>query len=100
MARSDAFASPAAAATSWPSLKVTLAPGAFAWMLFMGDEGNQIGWSQGDTPGCGLTALPPGASTCADPPPERMPTSACDPIIAIDWTDGLSGRILFAFFKR
>jgi len=27
-------------------------------------------------------ALPPGGSTCADPPPESIPTSACPPMIA------------------
>ena len=31
----------------------------------------------------GAIALPPGESTCAEPPPESTPTSACDPMIAI-----------------
>ena len=41
----------------------------------------------GDGPGFGSMTLPPGASTCAEPPPERTPTSACD----ADERDGRCG---------
>src|SRR5580704_6009318 len=48
-----------------------------------------------------MMALPPGGSTCADPPPEIIPTSACPPIIAMVWTlDGLIGSTVGLFFSR
>ena len=33
-------------------------------------------------------ALPPGGSTCAEPPPEIMPTSECAPMTAMVWSRG------------
>ena len=46
-------------------------------------------------------ALPPGGSTCADPPPEIIPTSAWPPMIAMLWIfDGTSGRTVGLFFSR
>ena len=94
MATSEALASAAAVAGSAPSLYSTFAPGAFARIAFSGDEGNQ---TAGPPYRLGP---PPGGSTCADPPPESTPVSACDPISAMDLTSAaLSGSWPPAFFS-
>jgi hypothetical protein len=50
--------------------------------------------------GGGATALPPGEFTCAKPAPESTPTSACDPITAIDFrVAALNGNWLPALFS-
>ena len=85
MATSADLASAAAAAGSVPASYNTLADGAFARMFFSGDVGNQISSCQcvAPLPG-GWIAFPPGGSTCADPPPEIIPTSECAPITAME----------------
>ncbi len=98
IATSEAFASAAAEALSVPGLNSTFAFGACFWMYFIGDEGKYTVSPQFAPPGCGLIALPPGGSTCAEPPPESTPTSACDPIIAIEPGD-FSGSKLPEFFS-
>src|ERR1022692_2299615 len=100
MATCDAFASLAAAAGSLPSSYSTAACGALARMYFKGEEGNQAGRIHGVPPFRWVTASPPGGSTCAEPPPERTPTSACDPISAMDFTRAASsGNWLPSFFS-
>src|SRR5437667_191787 len=91
--RAKVTGSLAAAAGSSPELYVTRAFGAFARIAFRGEEGNQTvpppkPPSRRGRPGRaggGGTAFPPGGSTCAEPPPDSTPTSACDPITAIDF---------------
>src|ERR1035438_5924440 len=106
MATWEALARAAAAALSVPWLNSTLALGALAWMNFIGEEGKYCAPPRPKPPPCaspaaGGTAFPPGGATCADPPPEGTPTSACDPITAIDLTRAtLSGNWLAEFFNR
>ena len=45
-------------------------------------------------------ALPPGGSTCAEPPPEIMPTSACGPITAILWIFGIERQLRPVIFQQ
>ena len=46
-------------------------------------------------------AFPPIGSTCAEPPPEIMPTSECDPITAMVCSfAALNGSMAFSFFSR
>src|ERR1035441_3243077 len=87
MATSDALASAAAAAGSVPALYSTLACGALARIAFSGEEGYQTAprdWAAPAAGAGGATALPPGGFTCAEPPPESTPASACDPMTAIE----------------
>src|SRR6202167_2636519 len=100
MATCDAFANFAAATRSAPSLYSTAAWGALARMYFKGEEGNQTGCIQGEPPFRFVTGSPPGGSTCAEPPPDSTPTSACDRISAMDFTRAASsGNWLSAFFS-
>src|SRR5512143_832492 len=96
MATSAVFAAAAAAAGSVPGSQVTFTPEARARIAFNGDDGYHTSASQRFVVG---TALPPGGSTCAEPPPEITPTSACEPITAIDFTAALSGNWLCSFFN-
>jgi hypothetical protein len=62
---------------------------AWATMAFSGEEGKYTAAPTNDAEpegggGGGFTALPPGGSTWAESPPESTPTSACEPITAID----------------
>ena len=93
MATLEVLARAAAATGFVPALYSTRAFGAFARIAFSGEEGNQTGPRpkppnpRRGPPGAGGgggTAFPPGGSTWAEPPPERTPTSACEPITAID----------------
>src|SRR3974377_2101958 len=100
MATSEDLARAAAEAGSVPALYSTLALGA-AWRMYLrGDEGKYIGFCHSAVPGLGSMALPPGASTCAEPPPERTPTSAWEPMIGMEGTLSGGGRILSEFFRR
>src|ERR1035438_10533978 len=100
MATSDAFARLAAAAASVPASYFTSACGALALIAFSGEERCQITRAKNPVlAGCG-TGLPPIGSTCAEPPPERTPTSACDPITAMVLTRGARGNWPLAFFSR
>src|ERR1039457_7357780 len=109
IATCEAFANAAAATVSAPSLYSTLAPGALARMYFSGEEGKYVGAPRRPPPprpacwsaaGGGATALPPGEFTCAEPAPESTPTSACDPITAIDFrVAALNGNWLPALFS-
>src|ERR1039458_575116 len=78
IATSDAAASFAAAARSVPVSYSTLAFGAWPRIAFSGGDGCQTGPRPG-------TGLPPAASTWSEPPPESTPTSAWDPMTAIDF---------------
>src|ERR1700728_1275892 len=94
-ATSAPFAAAAAAAGSVPGSYLTVALGARAWIALSGEVGNQISSSQWVAPlPSGMMALPPMGSTCAEPPPEIMPTSECDPITAIVRSlDGFNGNV-------
>src|ERR1017187_4625140 len=91
MATSEALASDAAAAGSVPSLYCTLALGTLVPMALRGEVGNQTAGPPN------RLAPPPGGSTCAEPPPESMLVSACEPISAMDFTSaGVNGSWLLA----
>src|SRR6185437_15470544 len=101
IATSAVFAKAAAAALSVPGLNSTFAFGAWRRMYRRGDDGKYTTSCQLADPGWGSIALPPGASTCAEPPPESTPTSACEPTIAIEVdAEALSGRMLPEFLSR
>jgi len=56
------------------------------------------GFFPGGWAGLRVDALPPGASTCAEPPPEITPTSAWPPMIAmLRISPGASGRMCRCF---
>src|ERR1700733_11179286 len=94
MATSDFRARAAADAGSAPESNSTLAPLAAADTAFNGDVGNH-------TCDCQGWAGSPGGSTCADPPPEIMPVSACGPITAMECTVvGSSGNRPLVFLSR
>src|SRR5664279_2172763 len=84
---SAALAAAVVAARSSPETKDTLLEASLSVNARSGELGNQT-WRRekfaiGDAPGCGAgggTTDPPGASTCADPPPVSTPTSAWPPI--------------------
>src|SRR3974390_1211445 len=100
MATSEDLARAAAAAASVPALYSTLALGAALRMNFSGEEGNHIGFCQSALPGFGSMAFPPGESTCAEPPPERTPTSAWEPMTAMERTlSAERGRMLSEFLR-
>src|SRR5215470_18255574 len=101
MAISEDLARAAAEAGSVPALYSTLTLGAALRMNFSGEEGNHIGFCHSAEPGLGSIAFPPGGSTCAEPPPERTPTSAWEQMTAMERTlSAESGRILSEFFRR
>src|SRR6201996_6966915 len=94
MATSDFLASAAADAGFAPESNSTFAPGAWAQIAFKGEVGNH-------TCACHGAAGRPGGSTCADPPPEIMPVSACGPITAIECTLlGSRGNRPLVFLSR
>src|SRR5580692_1631709 len=90
---SELFASAAALSVLAPESNCTFAPGNLASSAATGDCGNQT---------CAIHPAEgrPGASTCADPLPDIIPSFACGPITAIDFTAALfSGSSPLAFFK-
>ena len=94
MATLDWRANAAAAAGSLPESNFTVAPDASAVTAFKGDGGNQ-------TCDCHAGSVLPGGSTCADPPPEIMPTFACEPMMAMEWIFvGSSGRRFCGIFQQ
>ena len=102
MAMSELWASFAAESKSVPGSKVILVCGSLSRSAASGEVGNQMCSCQtvAPLPG-GMMALPPGGSTCAEPPPEIMPTSAWPPIMAMLRTrEGRMGRTELRFFKR
>src|ERR1700692_2661390 len=93
IATSDCFARAAVAAGSAPEANFTLNPGALAATAFKGEVGNH-------TCSFHLNDENPGGSTCADPPPEIMLSSACVPIIATERTFARShGNTPLSFFS-
>src|SRR5260370_34275215 len=94
MAISDFLASSAAAAGSLPESKATVAAGTLALTAFNGEVGNHM---------CSFhfEGGRPGASTCAEPPPEIMAESAFGPMMAMEWSFARSkGRVALLFFRR
>src|ERR1700688_922324 len=90
---SDSLARAAVAAGSAPEANLTLKPGALAATAFNGEVGNH-------TCAFHAGAENPGGSTCADPPPEIMPSSACVPTIAMERTFARSnGNTPLSFFS-
>src|SRR3954453_10399688 len=86
IATSDDAARAAAETESLPSLNLTVADGASLVMAVIGDDGIQMARAQHGGQGLlrSMSAGPPTGITCAEPPPEMTPMSACEPMIAID----------------
>src|ERR1700679_3773 len=86
----------AASATSVPASKLTVAPSpACSFKYRSGDDGKYTAFPHSDPPG-----RPPGASTCADPPPDSTPSSACPPITMIVFpSPAATGKIPPSFFS-
>ena len=102
MATSALFARAAAESKFVPASNSTFAFGAFARMAFNGEVGNHTGCPHtvARFPG-GMMTLPPGGSTCAEPPPESIPISACAPIRAMDLTfEASRGNCWPSFLSR
>ena len=88
-------ASAAAEAGFAPWSNCRLAPGALARIAARGEDGSKT-WDAlrqpapldpaeaGGHTGGRVSAAPPVGATCAEPPPETTPTSACDPMTAIE----------------
>src|SRR6266446_716765 len=91
MATLEDLASAAAETGSVPGSNFTTVPLAFSAIPLSGAERwytvmLNIARGSSNAPGGGGTALPPAGDTCAEPPPDITPTSACPPITAIDFT--------------
>src|SRR6202166_5272283 len=93
MATSDCLARAVVAAGSAPEANFTVDPEALAATAFNGEVGNH-------TCSFHLNDENPGGSTCADPPPAIMLSSACVPMIAMERTFARSkGSIPLSFFS-
>src|ERR1039457_5669342 len=101
MAICEAAANAAGVAGLVPGSNCTVALGAIARMACRGDDGSQITCAQQGGQGyLSVRAGPPVGTTCAEPPPERTATSACDPTMAMDFAaPALSGSCPPAFFS-
>src|SRR5512143_2109552 len=85
MATFEDAASAAAADASVPSLNCTLAPGAIARIAASGGDGSQTTCDQQGGQGKpSVSDAPPLGQTCAEPPPESTPISACEPMTAME----------------
>src|SRR5260370_8507026 len=99
MATCADFASDAAEEASVPASKRTMAPLACSRMYRKGDEGKYTA-SPHLVGVAGRMAFPPGESTCAEPPPDSTPTSACAPITAMECTEAAFSGSVASFFNR